>query len=354
MSTVGPMDEEKSALLLAHFASLLDGVTAGHVDRHAFLFLADSLQHELTTLGLLNGAGRSTGVPLRAEVLWNAFVSAVGDTATAPHPTTGKPFAFADTRLPDPDYCDHNFITISQLEYQVKAVQTGAAALGKTHLEHVSRHDIARQAGRRAKLTEIVDCVTMALSLGSPMLSDFLKGSAERIVWITPIESRVEVPGRVEALLDMVDLYGVSQIALDELRNLLGLWMEDGANDRPLAVFYVKCTPGLSAPNVITASAYPRFRHRPVGRQKEAPNAGLTFNLDRALAATYPGACEVVGSGIPLGQVVAVRLCGQPSPFGFIDADEELKAHQEYSRDVSDGRSWQSILLALEALEALP
>jgi len=127
----------------------------------------------------------------------------------------------------------------------------------------------------------------------------------------------------------------------------LGLWLEDGTTNRPLAAFYFKLRSGLSAPNIVTASGYPRFRHRPVSMLADAPQAGLTYNLDRRLAPTYPGSCELVAIGVELTSISSVKLCGQPSAFSLSRADT-LNLHMEYAKEASADRAWADLLDTLE------
>jgi hypothetical protein len=339
ITVLDDMDEEKGWLLQAHLGSLLEGIISGHLDREAFEIFTSRFELELTNRGLLDADGNLNGVSARAELIWNCFVRSAINAAAEPHPVAGTPLALSDTRYPDRDYCNTDLITVSQIEFQDDVVRLGAQLLGKDHLERVTRHDIARQAKNRARLAEVVECINAGIPSRS---TAYLKGTAECVVWLTPLD------GRVPTLLSTVDADGVVQGATDELRNLLGLWMEDGLSPRPLAAFYVRCSSGLRAPNVITASGYVRFRHRPVSSVPEAPNAGLTFNLDQSRARTFPGCCELVAAQIVLGQVTNVRLCGQPSTFDY-SRDSELKRHRDYAEIARGGRSWREVVDSLEA-----
>lgn len=231
-------------------------------------------------------------------------------------------------------------MSLSQLEYQDAAVRTGAARLGKTAFTNARPPDIARHAPRRDKLAEIVRCLDAGLHANRDL---YLKGGDERIAWIAPIEDRV-----ADLLVD-TDGDGIAQRALDELRDLLGLWMENGWSDRPLAAFYLHCPSGLCAPNVITASGYPRFRHRPATVTPDASSAGLTFNLDSGRAKHHPGAGEVVSRAVKLEQVTGVAMAGQPCGLPR-DPKEQLPMHRSYADAASRGRTWRSILQSLEAL----
>ena len=148
----GDVDQEKAYLLHAHLASLLDGIDPGHVDGETFAEVTRAFSDALRDVGLLDISGVSTGNPMRAEILWNAFSRAVAATADKPHPRSGVPIALADTRDPNADYRSTRLVTLSQIEWQDAAVRAGARASGRTHLASVRPPDIARQASRRDRM----------------------------------------------------------------------------------------------------------------------------------------------------------------------------------------------------------
>lgn len=339
----GDKDREKSHLLRAHLAALLDGLDLGHVDASTFAILVECLREEaVDNYCLLDDSGAPTGVSLNAEIVWNCFVDAVQAASTKLHPTSDRPLALADTRHPGPDYLSEDLVTLSQLEFQIPAITSGANILGMDDLKSVTSADIAALAVDRTSLSNVIACINAGISSDNSLKANYLKGNAARITWVAPHGNRVQ------QLLANVDALGQTQEALDDLRNLLGLWCEDGKANRPLGAFHFKCSFGLCAPNVITASGYARFRHRPSSALPDAPTAGLTFNLDRAKADVYPGSCELVAAGLQLGLVTKVQMCGQPSPFGFSPA-RELKEHGFYGEMASGGRSLSGIANALEA-----
>lgn len=106
-------DREMACLLLAHLASLLDGVEPGHIDALAFEALTAGFRAELVGQRFLDARGIATGAPLRAAPLWNCFRHAVSTVAEQAHSGTGNPYALSDTRDPDPDHEGHRTGVIS-------------------------------------------------------------------------------------------------------------------------------------------------------------------------------------------------------------------------------------------------
>lgn len=337
---VDDVDEEKSYLLHAHVACLLDGRDLGHIDDDAYRAFLDPMRENLSSVGLIDANELPTGVLIRAEVMWNLFCDAVQRAADTMHPC-GRPVALADTRDSSTDYCRRDLVTIGPLEYQAGLAARGAADLGRRHLTKLSTADILRKSGNRKAIAPIVECCNHALAKGMVTPSQFLKANSAAITWITPVKDTAA------KLLSRTDSYGLAKKDITALRNLLGLWAENGKSKRPLAAFFLTCPTGLAAPNVFTAKGYERFRHRPATASMVDTNSGLTYNMDRTSAALDPGACEIVADEVAMPQIRRMEAGGRPARFMF-GRKSELASHRTYSEEVHGGRPIDAILADLE------
>jgi hypothetical protein len=339
---VDQQDQEDALLLTAHLASLLDGLEAGHIDGFSFDEFKKQLRVIFEASGLIDSTGSPTGTRLRAEVLWGLLRDAMTITADCAHPK-GRRISLSDTRASNADFCGRELLTVGAIEYQGEMVRRGAASLGLSKLKKVTRPEIARKAYHRKALAEVVDCCNHALSNGLMSTGTYLKRSASDITWVTPVESRVAT------LVSRPDPLGLTRDDLTELRNLLGLWAENGRTKRPLAAFFLECFSGLAAPNVFTAQGYARFRHRPSSTLPSAPTSGLTYNLDRKAAKSHPGAQEIVTDAMVLPQVKKIVSGGHPRGLQR-GPNANLKSHQAFCADVLQGRVLGEILVKLEAM----
>jgi len=335
------IDEEKSYLLHAHVACLLDGRDLGHIDDDAYRAFLDPIRDNLSSAGLIDSDELPTGALIRAEIMWNLFCDAVQQAADTMHPC-GRPVALADTRDSSADYCRRDLVTIGPLEYQSGLAARGAMDLGRRHLMKLSKADILRKSGNRKAIAPVIECCNHALAKGMVAPSEFLKASPAAITWITPVKDAAA------RLLSRADAYGLVKRDITALRNLLGLWAENGKSKRPLAAFFLTCPTGLAAPNVFTAKGYERFRHRPASAGTVDANSGLTYNMDRTNAALDPGACEIVADEVTMPQIRRMEAGGRPARFMF-GRKGELVSHRLYSEEVHGGRPIKTILADLEA-----
>jgi hypothetical protein len=326
-------------LVQAHLASLLDAVQLGHVDAEAASAVRDCLESELQGRGFLDASTIATGSPFTPRDAWAALGAAIITAGDVINAATGRAHKLSDTRTPTAVYEDSIFVTLGPLHYHIDLIRAGALIVDPS-LRFVSQTKILN---RRADLPFLERC---ALSLNEGLKLPearraFLKGARDHIVWLAP---ELE---RVAALVDAQSGARLPPSATKQLRDLLGLWAENGRVARPLALFRCEHTP-LYAPNVITARGYERFRHRPRRRMAAAPMAGLTYNLDCTLARRYPGSCELVAVGVAMDQVLDTIACGIPAPIPK-SRSANVTAHVNYADTTRAGRSWRTIIRELDA-----
>jgi hypothetical protein len=327
-------------LVQAHAASLLDAVEAGHVGGSAASAVRDAFEKELQTRGFLDAAAAPTAKVLTARDAWASFGAAILTAGDLIDARFRRPHKLADRRTPTPIYKDSIFVTLGPLHHHVDLIRRGAPAIDHS-LQLVSRTKIL---SRKRDMSFLEKC---ALSLNEGLKapgarSAYLKGSSDHIAWLAPEFERVAalVATRVGMRLPQADT--------DQLRDLLGLWSENGRVARPLALFRCEHTP-LYAPNVVTARTYERFRHRPRRRLAAAPMAGLTYNLDPVQARRHPGSCELVAVGVTMDQVIETIACGMPSAISPARS-KMVAAYLKYAETARDGRSWATIVKKLDEL----
>lgn len=344
ISRTDPDDLPSSYLLQAHLASLLDGVEAGHIASDTAKLFRRKFAAELRRVGYIGPGLKLTGVPLQAQVVWNAFLDAVRLTGEARHTKLKRPHKLADSRKPTSGYASTELVTLGELSWHAALVQLGVK-LDPSYgdLDGIVEEDIKLNGHDRRFLARCVHCLSIALSSGAVPVRTLLKDSSRAVVWLAPHADRVQ------ALIDSRTSLGLNQATADDLRDLLGLWAQDGVRPRPLAVFKIAPGKQLYAPNAITANGYPRFRHRPKRLMASGPHVGLTYNLNRRLASAWPGSAEVVAIGVKMNEVVEIIAAGTPKRLPSSHR-QILAAHREYSRHVSGRRSWLGILRKLDTL----
>ncbi len=333
-------DEIASCLLRAHFASFLDGIESGHIELTTAKRLHDELGARLHLLGYLDTNLTGMGRPLPAQTAWAAFRFAVRKTGDSRYSKRRLPHKLTDKRKPSRAYGGLPLVTLGELGWHEQLVRVGAT-VGSTNydLRGITHEVIDSNVDDRTWLSRCVECMTAAIAAGLAPPGKYLKGSAAAIIWLAPLDSRIE------ALLGTCSADGLPQGATDRIRDMLGLWVGNG-DPKPYVIIRIRPHKPLYAPNVITAAAYPRFRHRPTRFMAAAPHAGLTYNLNRAQASVCPGLREVVATGIRTIQAEEFVSCGAPGSLG--SDDEILAAHMEYAKHVCRRRSWRGILRKLE------
>lgn len=327
-------------LVQAHLASLLDAVELAHVSADAASAVRDALEYELKDRGYLDAAALPTAKPLTARNAWAMLGAAIITAGDLIDTSVGRPHKLSDRRTPTPVYRGSILVTLGPLHYHFELIRRGASTIDRS-LEFVLPSKIL---ARKRDLPFLEKC---ALSLNEGLKCPearraYLKGSHDHIAWLAP---ELE---RVATLIDTQVGTRLPQPATDQLRDLLGLWAENGRVARPLALFRCEHSP-VYAPNVITARGYERFRHRPRRRLAAAPMAGLTYNLDAALGRRYPGSCEVVAVGVTMDQVIDTIACGTPSRMSSARPNL-VAAHIDYAEAARGRRSWPTILKKLDEL----
>ena len=327
------------ALLSAQLAAFLDGIELGDIDHSSAQALRDVFEGLLRARGLLDPSGVRGAAPLPGDALWNAFRAALTTVADSAHPKRGLIHGLADTRDPNPAFAAGPFVSLGPIHYHAAKIRHGAALLGDRNYVSTDEDEILLMARDLDWLAQCAVCLTAALDDGA-FDADYLKGRAEYVVWLAPEQ------GRVDYLATQRSGSRLASAATDRLRDLLGLWAEDGHGQRPLAMFRLEASP-LYAPNVISAAGYERFRHRSGRYRRGAPTAGLTYNLDPAVRAAQPGSSEVIAVGVTMATVREAIACGTPSA---IDKrpPQLLAAHKDYAKQVCRRRSWKTILRRLE------
>ncbi len=175
------------------------------------------MRNNLLAATLIDDDDQPTGARLRAEPMWLLFSDAVTQAAETVHPC-GRRVALADTRDSNSQYSGVELMTIGRLEFTAELARRGAAELGYTPLQKVSRADIVRNSGNRAALALIVECCNYALANGLINESEPFKVDLQAITWITPVEDMAAM------LVARADAFGLTKKDITSLRNLLGLW----------------------------------------------------------------------------------------------------------------------------------
>ena len=232
--------------------------------------------------------------------------------------------------------------TLAPLHHHAALIREGANDLGLSIIENIQAGDFD------ATLTddELAKCARSLkhrLVVMRPQPPGFLKGSTATTVWLVPLLGTIALlTARPLAIPDVLP-----RSSTNALRDILGLWEQNGVTSRPLAVFFLAQRADLHAPNAITARGYARFRHRPRRFIPMAPTAGLTYNLDRRAARRTPGAPEVVATQVKLTDIVDIVACGCPDGVRMTGT-QLMDSHRTYSNHLAEGRSFDAILDQLE------
>ncbi len=334
------VEREERFLLKAHLVCLLDGVVNGHIPIESARRFRKVFARRLTAAGFLDGNLMRTAKPLAATSVWNEFAataSEIGDEANA----ASVPHKLSDLRQPGPVYDRYQLVTIAPLQYYDALIREGAAALRLSAIEFIRRGDLENLQDRDT----IRDCgrALKCRLFRMPAPDTPFKRTKETTVWVTPLLD--EISRLTSPTLPDVDL--LPQRHSTTLRNLLGLWSYIGPKTSPLAAFFLAPRAAVHAPNVITASGYPRFRHRTKKFIPMAPTAGLTYNLNRSKARRAPGVEEIVTVDVKMSDVVDVVACGCPDDIHFTTASR-MKAFENYWTYLADKRPFAEVLDSLE------
>ncbi len=334
-------DRARNALMLlqAHIASFVDGLRHGHISRDSGREVRRQLARTLTRTGIIDHALTRVAADVEAETLWLQFKAAVTEVGDLHCSTTKRPHKLADTRRADTAYASAAIVSISPLHHHADLINKGAKKLGWPDLETVTKDDIA--AMDADELAQCAECLLAAIRNRRQAKRFLLKQNATDTVWIAPIT------GDIPDLVDDAHGKTLTQDQISRLRDLLGLWREDGRKGRPLAAFFLDARSDLYAPNVITAAGYERFRHRPDALIAADPTAGLTYNLNRLWAVTAPGAAEVVSVAVNFAEISHVIACDPLRPFDTSPSAVKA-AHKTFADDVTAKRPFGILLRDLD------